>query len=215
MSEKMMSALIGAGVALITTIVTTIVNAIINKNKCKMEIKLKEQQTKREHLNEVYKSLIAIINLYPNSSPNDIMYGVQYAPNYSMEGFDSVLKSLDYLAEDYNEQLKITNIDYEQKYYIESQISNIEYSKKKIHDIKYRYFSAQDKYNSFYESDKVVFDLYAGANVRNCLVDFEVMIHNVFKSGRYVGNADDPINNCIEINRRNLIDSMRLDIGVF
>lgn len=214
MSDTMIAALIGAGATLIVAVVTLITNAFIEKYKSKLEIQRKEHQTKREHLNEVYKELISIINLYPNSSPNDVLKYVEYAPNYSMESFDSVLKSLDYQIEDYKEQLKNTNIDYERKNDIDVQISNIEYSKKKIHEIRDKYFNAQDKYKSFYELDKMVFDLYAGQDVRNRLVEFEVMIHNVFISGRSVGNADDPLNNCIEIYSRNLINSMRYDLGI-
>lgn len=214
MSDTMIAALIGAGATLIVAVVTLITNAFIEKYKSKLEIQRKEHQTKREHLNEVYKELISIINLYPKSSPNDVLKYVEYAPNYSMESFDSVLKSLDYQIEDYKEQLKNTNIDYERKNDIDVQISNREYSKKKIHEIRDKYFNARDKYNSFYESDKMVFNLYAGQDVRNRLVEFEVMIHIVFISGRSVGNADDPLNNCIEIYSRNLINSMRYDLGI-
>ena len=50
--------------------------------------------------------------------------------------------------------------------------------------------------------------------MRNCLVKFEVIIHNVFISGRMAGDKDDPINNIIQISRRNLINSIRNDIGI-
>jgi len=214
MSDTMIAALIGAGVTLIVTVVTLITNAFIEKYKSKLEIQQKEHQIKRENLNEVYTKLISIINLYPNSSPNDVMNCIEYSPNYFMESFDSVIKSLDYQIEDYKEHLKNSNIDYERKNNIEVQISNREYAKKKIREIRDEYFNAQDKYKSFCESEKVFLDLYAGQNVRNCLVEFEVMIHNVFISGGRVGETDDPINNCIEFCRRNLIGSMRYDIGI-
>ena len=61
--------------------------------------------------------------------------------------------------------------------------------------------------------DKAVFDLYAGQDVRNCLVEFEVIIHNVFISGHSVENVDDPRNNRIDIIRRKIINSIRSDIG--
>jgi len=73
---------------------------------------------------------------------------------------------------------------------------------------------ARDKYKSFCESDKVIFDLYAGQNVRNCLVELDVAIHNVFISGHNAGDVDKPINNIIKISRRKLINSMRNDIGI-
>ena len=97
---------------------------------------------------------------------------------------------------------------------INEQISNREYAKKEISKIRDEYYAAKEKYKLFCESDKVIFDLYAGQGVRNCLVEFEVIIHNVFKSGRSVGDKNDPINNTIQVSRRNLVNSMRTDIGI-
>lgn len=172
-------------------------------------------QSKRENLNDVYKALISIVNLYPKSSPNDILKYVEYAPNYSMESFNSVIKSLDYQIEDYRKQLNIENIDFQRKSDIVTQISNREYAKNKILEIRDAYFDVKDKYKSFCETDKVIFDLYAGQEVRNCLVQFEEMIHNVFISGHCVGaDADAPLQNCVEACRRELINSMRYDIGI-
>ena len=74
---------------------------------------------------------------------------------------------------------------------------------------------AKNRYKSFCKFDKAVFDLYAGQDVRNCLVEFEVIIHNVFISGHSVGSADDPLYNGIEIIRRKIINSMRNDIGTY
>lgn len=214
MSETMIAALISAGVTLLVTIITQISTVFISKYKSSMEIKQKEYQSKRDNLNEVYKSLISIVNVFPNTSPNDKLEYVEYAPNYSFEHFDSILKSLDYRIEDYQSQLDIPNIGYERKCHIETQISNIEYAKKEISEIRNDYYKARDSYKSFCESEKVVFDLYAGQNVRNCLVEFEVVIHNVFISGRSVGDVDDPLDNKIMIARRNLINSIRNDIGI-
>lgn len=215
MSETMVTALVSAGATLLVSIITLVVNASIDRFKSKLEIQDKMCQSKRRNLNDVYKTLISIVNLYPKSSPNDILKCVEYAPNYSMELFDSVIKSLDYQIEDYEKQLNIKNIDYQRKSDIETQISNREYSKKKILEIRDAYFDARDKYKSFCETDKVIFDLYAGQEVRNCLVQFEVIIHNIFISGCCVGaDADDPLQNCIEICRRDLINSMRYDIGI-
>lgn len=215
MSDTMLAGLISAGGTLLVSIVTLATNAFIERFKSRSEMQQKEYQSKREHLNEVYKELISIINLYPNSSPNDILKYVENAPNYSMEHFDSILKSLDYQIEDYKEQLNIANIDYERKNDINIQISNREYAKKKICEIRNEYYIAKTKYKSFCESDKVTFDLYAGQDVKNCLVEFEVIIHNAFISGRRVGDQDDPINNIIQMSRRNLVNSMRSDIGIY
>lgn len=214
MSDTMITALVSAGGTLLVSIVTLITNAFIERFKTKLEIQQKDGQLKREHLNDIYKELISIINLYPNASPNDILEYVDYAPNYSMEHFDSILRSLDYQIEDYKKQLNIANIDYERKNDINEQILNREYAKKEISRIRDEYYIAKDRYKSFCESDKVIFDLYAGQDVRNCLVEFEVIIHNVFISGRKAGDKDDPINNILQVSQRNLVSSMRRDIGI-
>lgn len=101
MSETMIAALIGAGATLLVTVIT--------------QIKHKEYQSKRDNLNEVYKNLITIVNLYPNASPNDKLKYIEYAPNYSLEHFDSILKSLDYQIKDYQRQLDILRYS---KYYL-------------------------------------------------------------------------------------------------
>lgn len=107
------------------------------------------------------------------------------------------------------------NTNYERKSDVDTQISNRVYAKKKISEIRDEYYMARDRYKSFCKSDKAVFDLYAGKDVRNCLVEFDVIIHNVFISGHSVGDVDDPLNNKIEIIRRKLINSMRNDIGTY
>lgn len=99
MSETMIAALIGSGVTLITTMVTLFVNSLIEKHKSQLEIQQKKYEVKRGKLNDIYTKLIDIVNQYPNSSPNDILRYVEYAPNYSMEMFDAVLDSLDYQIE--------------------------------------------------------------------------------------------------------------------
>lgn len=214
MSDVMLAAFISAVVTLMVNIVTLVTNIFVERFKSKSEIQRKEYQSKRERLNEVYKELIAIINLYPNSSPNDVFEHIEYAPNYSMENFDSILKSLDYQIEDYKKQLNIANIKYERKDDINIQISNREYAKKEISKIRDEYYAAKDKYKLFCESDKVIFDLYAGQDVRNCLVEFRRIIHNVFISGQRAGDKGDVINNILQVSRRNLVNSMRGDIGI-
>lgn len=214
MSEAMITALISAGATLTVTIVTLTVNAYIEMFRSKLEIHQKILQSKRENLNDVYKKLISIINRYPSSSPNDILKYVEYSPNYSMEHYDAVLRSLNYQVEEYKNQLNAENIDYERKSDIEIQISHREYAKNKISENRDEYYIARDKYKLFWEGDKVAFDLYAGQEVRNRLVEFEMVIHNVFISGRNAGEDGDPINNIIHVLRRNLINSMRSDLGI-
>jgi len=214
MSETLIAALIGAGATLMVTIITQISTVYISGLKENLKIKQNEFQAKRDNLSGVYKTLISVINSFPNESPNDVLKNIEYSPNYSVESFDAVLRILDYQIEDYRKQLKNVNISYEQKNDIDVQIPNREYSKKKISKIRDEYYKARDYYKSFCESDKVIFDLYAGQNVRNALVSFEVVIHNVFISGHSVGDSFDPLNNSIEITRRTLIDSMRNDLGI-
>ena len=133
-----------------------------------------------------------------------------------MEMFDAVLDSLDYQIEDYVEQLNKVNINYERESNIRSQIFSSKYAKVKISQIRDEYYIARDRYKSFCKSDKAVFDLYAGQDVRNCLVEFEVIIFNVFISGQSTGDdVDDPLKNKIDIIRRKLINSMRNDIGTY
>ncbi len=214
MSEPMLIALLSSGVTLFTAMVTLIANAHIERFKSEQEQKNKKYEAKREHLNDVYKTLISIINIYPDVSPNDILNYVDYAPGYSMEYFEGVLKSLDYQIEDYEKQIKNRTLNYEEKYDVEMQISNRKYAIKKIVEIRDKYFRAVEKYKTFCETDKMMFDLYAGQSVRNCLVEFEVIIHNIFISGDKAGEEADYINNKIHVARRNLINSMRNDIGI-
>lgn len=215
MSDTMIAALIAAGTSLIVTVGTLVANARVEMYKSKSEMRQKGYQSKRECLDEVYKKLISSINLYPNASPNDVLKYVKYPPNYSMETFDSIIKILDFKIEYYKQRLDNTELTYEQKVDIDMEISVIEYSKKRILEIRDKYYYAYNEYKTFCESDKVMFDLYAGQDVKNCLVEFEVVIHNVFIAGYSVGDADDPLKNIIEIKRRNLINSIRNDIGVF
>lgn len=213
MSETIIAALIGAGATLVVTVVTQITYAFVERTKNEIEMRQKAYETKRNNLNDVYKELITIINMYPNSSPNDSLKYVDYPPNYSMEHFDAILKSLDYQIEDYKKQL-VKSADYQCKGDIETQISNREYSKKEICSIRDEYYNAKERYNDFCNSGKVLFDLYAGQDVRNCLVEFDVVIHNVFISGYKAGENEDQINNIIRVTKRKLINSMRRDIGI-
>lgn len=210
-----MQLLVGGGVSLISSAVTLLLNLYIEKCKKKLTLQQDERQLKRARLDTVYKKLISIINLYPNSSPNDVLKWIEFAPSYSMEGFDSVLMIIDYQIEDYKAQLNNPDINLKRKNDIETQISSREYCKKKICEIRDQYFNAENEYKKFCVSEKVDFDLYAGQDVKNLLVEFEVLIHNVFVSGFKIGDIEDPLNNSIEIIRRQLITSMRNDMGIY
>ena len=191
-----------------------IIGLFFNHFKEKQQIKQQNYQTKREILTEVYKELIRIINLYPNKSPNDIMRRIEDSPNYGSEWFDTVLNSLGYRIEDKQKQLTISNIDYSRKNNLETDLSNLEYAKKEITKNQDKYFGAKERYEIFKENEKMIFDLYAGQEVKNKLVHLEVVIHNVFISGMVFGEADNIEENVIERARKNLIDAMRKDIGM-
>jgi hypothetical protein len=179
-----------------------------------LRLQQKEFQAKREKLSEVYQSLIFAINSYPNESPEDVLRYIEYSPSYSMERFETTLKSLDFQIEDYRDRLNNPRISYDQKNDIELEISNREHAKKKIINIQESYFKAQSNYKSFIESHKSVFYLYAGQDVKNALVRFDVAKHNVFISGYPAGDGSDPLKNDIDIIRRNLISCMRADLGI-
>lgn len=215
MSDTIIAALVSSGVTLLVTMVTLVANALIERFKKKSEVQQNAYQFKREVLNGIYKTLISIINLYPNSSPNDILKAVDYAPYFSLENFEGVLKSLDYQIEDYKNQLNITNIDYNQKSNLELQISNREFAKQKISRMRDEYYMARDKYKAFCESDEALFELYAGQDVQICLINFKAIIDNAFIAGIDVGYNDDPINNAIQASKRNLINSIRNDIAIY
>lgn len=104
MSETVIASVIGVvGVVIgaVISIITTMINTRNENNRNKILMQQKDIETKREHLDGIYKKLISIINLYPKSSPNDILKYVEYAPNYSIESFNSVVEILDYQIEDY------------------------------------------------------------------------------------------------------------------
>lgn len=215
MLEILITALVSSAGTLVVSMITLFVKAHVEERKIKLEIQQKEYQTKREYLTPVYKELISIINLYPEVSPNDILEHIDFAPNYLMENFDSTITILDYQIEDYKEQLKNTDMNRDRKNDIDLQISNREYAKNKIAKVRDEYCEARGRYQSFCKSDKVGFDLYAGQDVRNCLVEFEATVSNVFISGQRAEHSVDSIKNMIQISRRNLINSMRQDIGIY
>ncbi|WP_260502938.1 hypothetical protein [Listeria booriae] len=210
LSNELLATIVGGGIG----VVGIVIGALITQRSARIEFRQKEYQAKREALTDVYKSLISIINLYPDESPNDILRWIKYAPGYRLEGFDAIFNILDIKLEDYKNQLGILNIDYQRKSELEIEISNIQYAKEKLITNRDSYYKAVKEYTSFIDSDKRIFDLYAGQNVRNFLVRFEVTISNVFVAGYSVGEPDDPNDNTIKIARRGLINAMRNDIGI-
>lgn len=209
-----MTGAMAAAITLLTSILTLIVNARIEIKKRNIEIQQKYYEIKRENLNGTYQKLLSIVNYYPNVSPNDILKSIEYPPNYSMESFDAIITILGYQIEDYSNNLKREGLDFTKKGELEIEISNREYVIKQIEQIRDDYIEACNKYNDFCKNDKMIFDLYAGQDVKNTLVEFEVIIHNTFKSGRGVGDIYDSTKNIIDIARHNMTVAMRNDIGL-
>ncbi len=214
MTDTVLVAFISCVSSLIGVFATLVVNTCVEFKKSKAEMQLKMYQEKRERLIKVYEKLICIIYTYPNESPNDVLKHIEFAPNYSMESFDIIIRSIDNQIEDYKKQLDDTRIKCEEKDIIETKIDNREYSKVQIIKIRDKYYEAQEKYDLFKQSDKMILDLCAGQNVRNSLVEFETAIHNVFISG-HGAKIEDGQASVIEKCRENVIESIKGDIGMY
>lgn len=209
-----MESITAAIIASCSSLAGVIIGLFSNHFKEKHQIRQQKYQTKRENLTEIYKKLIGIVNLFPNKSPNDIMQRIKDSPSYSLEGFDAALNSIECMIEDKQNQLGLPNLDYSRKNNLETDLSNLEYAQKEIIKNKDQYFLAKERYEKFKENDKIIFDLYADQEVRNKLVHFEVIIHNVFISGMIFEDANIVDSNILENERRNLIYVMRKDIGI-
>lgn len=214
MSETLIGTIVGAGVTLIATLFTQSTTYLVTKFKSKLEIKQAEYKFKRDNLHDAYKALMIVINHFPNRTPNEFLKYVEYPPVYTQEKFNSIITILDHKIEDYKEQLLLPNIKRQQKNDLDLLIHNTEYCKTKIIENRDLYFQARDKYNDFCKSEKVIFDLYAGQEVKNYLVEFEVVVNNLFIAGYSVENVDNPLENIIDVSRRNLIYYIRKDLGI-
>ena len=169
------------------------INRIIEKDKKQLEVRMQEKQIKNDKLGNIYKELINIVNSYPDRAPNDVLRNIEFAPSYSMEKFESTIEILNIQIEDYKRQL------------------NFEHLKREIRD---DYFFAEEKYREFNKEDKASFDLYAGQEVKNKLIEFNVVKKNTFISGLYVGEDPDSLNNSINKAKEQLIESMRNDLKI-
>lgn len=214
MSNELLATLVGGCIGVLGIVIGALITKRSTRIVKESELSQQEYQAKRETLTDVYKSLISIINLYPDESPNDILRWTKDATGYKLESFDAIFNTLDIKLEYYKNQLGIPNIDYQRKTEIEIELSNIKYAKERLTTNRKFYYKAVKEYTSFVDSDKTIFDLYASQHVRNWLVRFEVTIHNIFISGYSVGEPDDPNDNTIKIARRELINAMRNNIGI-
>ncbi len=82
-----------------------------------------------------------------------------------------------------------------------------------IEDYKKRLYKAKDEYEKFVRNEKIDFELYAGDEVKNKLVIFEVLVHNAFVAGRYLENKNRDTNQLDELHWQ-LINSIRNDLGI-
>lgn len=85
---------------------TLSVTASIEKSKAQAERQQRKEEAKREKLTDIYTELVAIINSYPQESPNNVLENIEYAPHYEMEFFDSIVDILNYQIEDYKRLLE-------------------------------------------------------------------------------------------------------------
>ena len=214
MTEVLITTLISVCASFITALVTLKGNNKRELKKQKVDIAQNNYAVKRDKLNEIYVDLMNVVNKFPNISPNDVLQHIDYAPNYSLESFDAIITSLGYQIEDYKERLSRGTYNEDELYKTECEIREREFAIEKIAHIKKEYFEARELYDDYKRTKKAIFDLYAGIEVKNCVVCFDVIIHNVFISGKKSGDPLDVSNNLIERARRDLINSMKSDMGL-
>ncbi len=187
----------------------------VDKRKSKIqERKIQSQVQKQEKLTEPYNELIRIISLFPNRTPYDVMTLLSYGPpNFSSENFDTVNRILEIqIKEDYQKRLERKGLTYQDEEDIKTEIRNREYYIKEIEKIKNQYFLAKQEYERFRHTDKTI-ELYAGQDVKNCLVEFYVTWHNAFIAGRTLEYADGRQNKLDNI-RWKLEQVIRADLGI-
>lgn len=216
MSDKIIVALISAGGVTLGAIISAIIgllNARIENNRRKNEVLEKGFEVKREQLGKIYEELLSILNTFPKVSPTDILKNIEFPPCYSMESFESVIEILNYQINDGKEKLDSEMVSQKEKRDIKSDIEKRKYCIEQIKKNQEDYFKAKEAYCLFKQSDKMIIDMYAGQSVRNCLVEFEVVLHNAFISGHSVGDAYDSSKNLIEVTRNKIVNAIRNDIG--
>lgn len=186
---------------------------IVGRRDKKLEQLRDSKKVKQEKLTEVYTELLKIVSLYPDSTPYDVMSTFPYSPNFHLENFDAVCRILEHQIEDFQNKLGRNGLTYQYKEEIRTEIRNREYYIREIKEIAKKYFEAQKEYKEFKNRDKLI-DLYASQEVKDCLVDFEVLVNNSFTAGRalrYNDGRDSKLDNL----RNKLEYLMREDIGTF
>lgn len=186
----------------------------VDKRKSKVqERKIKSQVQKQEKLTEPYNELIRIISLFPNKTPYDIMTNLPFSPVFNREDFDTVNRILKIqIKKDYRKRLDRKGLTYQDEEDIKTEIRNREYYIKEIEKIKIQYFLAKKEYERFKSTYKIV-ELYASQDVKNCLVEFDVIWRNAFIAGRPL-EYNDGRNNKLDDIRWKLEQVIRADLGI-
>ena len=210
MAESMWIAIIGGAISLISSSITSLVEYWKRKNENSIAV----FNVKRAQLSQIYEKLHHIINLFPDISPNDIMRDIEGTPNYNMEQFGIVKMILTRQIDDYNQRIENPNIEFSTKKLLEEKIIQRESALERIQKNESDYYKARKAYQEFCLKDKAHLDIYAGQKVKNCLIEFEVTINNVFISGQLAGMQCDPVDNRINVARNKLIDSFHIDLGI-
>ncbi|EGF13493.1 hypothetical protein [Streptococcus sanguinis] len=217
MSETIIITVISSSISVISTLLGAFVTQAFNiRNENLKEKKARQKENleiKRENLYSIYKKLIQVISLFPRQTPLDVLRYMEYSPNYYSENFDIINNILDIQIEDYKKRLSNPKLDYKLEAEYEIEIHNREYYKKEIIYIRDSYFKAKNEYEKFIRNEKIDFELYAGDEVKNKLVIFEVLVHNAFVAGRHLENENGDTNQLDKV-RWQLINSIRNDLGI-
>ncbi|MFM0612409.1 hypothetical protein P7J31_10500 [Streptococcus suis] len=185
----------------------------IGKRDKKLKQFREDKKVKQEKLTTVYEDLLKIVSLYPNQTPYDIMFTFSYAPNFHLENFDTVCEIIKYQIEDYQLRLARGDLTYQDEEDIKTEIRNREYYIREIKKTAVQYFKAKEQYEKFRSEDKLI-DLFASQEVKDCLVELEVLIHNAFIAGRelkYNNGRDSKLDDV----HRKLKYLIRADLGIY
>ena len=202
-----------SNIAEIVGVIVAVLVAVGGGIKYFLGKKSEEKRNKQEKLTEPYNKLLRLISLFPNKTPYDVMALLSDSPSFNLEGFDTVNRILKIqIKEDYQKQLEREDLTYQDKEDIKIEIHNRELCIEEITRISKKYFAAKQKYEQFRSNDKLI-KLYSSQEVKNCLVEFEVLLNNAFIAGRTLEYNDGSCNKLDNI-RWKLEQIIRDDIGI-
>lgn len=194
-------------------VIGKVVKYFLDKKDKEYELFIEEKRNNQEKLAKTYNELLRIISLFPNRTPYDVMTLLPYGPTFRSENFDTVNRILEIqIKEDYKRRLEKPGLTYQDEEDIKTEISNREYYIEEIAEIKNQYFAAKQEYEQFRNQDKTI-KLYSSQEVKNCLIEFEVLLNNSFIAGRKLEYNDGRCNKLDGILWK-LEQIIRADIGV-